>query len=93
MGLIEFKNGATIVSSQYWREDGQIKFYHHGGLVGVSADLVKEVRDTELPVPDSAEPGVEGHNQPEFPSTVGDAPSGTEDGDEESQTEGTPDSR
>ncbi len=48
--LIQLKNGAQILTNQYWEEDGQIRFYYHGGIVGFYRDSVHEVIDSELPI-------------------------------------------
>ncbi len=45
--IIELKTGGNIITQQYWEENGQIKFYHHGGLVGIAADMVLNIRDAD----------------------------------------------
>ncbi len=47
--LIELKNGSTFIINHYWEEGRQIKFYYYGGVVGVEKDLVKEIRESDLP--------------------------------------------
>ena len=47
--LIELKNGSKFVTYQYWGEGSQIKFYYSGGVVGIEKDLVKEIRESDLP--------------------------------------------
>jgi hypothetical protein len=48
---IELKNGTSIVTGYYWEENGQIKYHHYGGVVGVAKDLVMSITDTDAPVP------------------------------------------
>ncbi len=50
--LIELKNGTTIVTDHYWEENGQICYYHLGGVVGVADDMVLSITDTDAPVPE-----------------------------------------
>lgn len=45
--VIELKTGSNIIVQKYWKENGQIKFYHHGGLVGIAADTVLNIRDAD----------------------------------------------
>jgi seryl-tRNA synthetase len=33
----------------YWKQKGQIKFYYRGGIVGIRKDLVREIRESDLP--------------------------------------------
>ena len=47
--LIELKNGSTFITNHYWKQKGQIKFYYRGGVVGISKDLVREIRESDLP--------------------------------------------
>ncbi len=47
--LIELKNGSKFITYQYWKEGSQIKFYYFGGVVGIEKDLVKEIRESDLP--------------------------------------------
>lgn len=49
--LIELKNGTTIVTDHYWEENGQIRYYHLGGVVGVAGDMILLITDTDAPVP------------------------------------------
>ena len=53
--LIQLKNGAQILTNQYREEDGQIRFYYHGGIVGFYRDSVHEVIDSELPIEEKLE--------------------------------------
>jgi hypothetical protein len=47
--LIELKNGSTFITNHYWKEGRQIKFYCYGGVVGISKDLVREIKESDLP--------------------------------------------
>ncbi|MBU4185417.1 MAG: hypothetical protein L6263_03960 [Desulfobacteraceae bacterium] len=47
--LIELKNGSKFITYQYWKEGSQIKFYYSGGVVGIEKDLVREIRESDLP--------------------------------------------
>ena len=47
--LIELKNGSTFITNHYWKEGRQIKFYYRGGIVGIEKDLVKGIRESDLP--------------------------------------------
>ena len=47
--LIELKNGSTFITYHYWKEGQQIKFYYRGGVVGINRNLVREIRESDLP--------------------------------------------
>jgi hypothetical protein len=47
--LIELKNGSTFITNHYWKEGRQIKFYYRGGIVGIGKNLVREIRESDLP--------------------------------------------
>ena len=47
--LIELKNGSTFTTYHYWAEGRQIKFYCFGGVVGIEKDLIRKIRDSDLP--------------------------------------------
>lgn len=47
--LIELKNGSTFITNHYWKEGRQIKFYYRGGVVGISKNLVRKIRESDLP--------------------------------------------
>jgi len=49
--LIELKSGKIVVTSYYWKEDGQIIFYQLGGVVGYPADLVERIIPADRPQP------------------------------------------
>lgn len=50
--LIELKTGVSFVTDQYWEEDGQIKFNHYGGMMGVSKDMIASVTKSDAPIPE-----------------------------------------
>ena len=47
--LIKLKNGSTFITNHYWKEGRQIKFYYRGGVVGIGKNLVREIRESDLP--------------------------------------------
>jgi len=61
--LIELKNGSTFIINHYWKEGGQIKFYYYGGVVGIEKDLVKKIRESDIPV-------IEHHEEHRRPNTT-----------------------
>ncbi len=61
--FIELKNGSTFIINHYWKEGRQIKFYFHGGVVGIEKDLVKGIRESEIPV-------IEHHEEQRRPNTT-----------------------
>ena len=46
--LVELMNGNQIVIYAYWEDSGQIRFYSHGGVVGVEKGLVREIKEANL---------------------------------------------
>ncbi len=48
---IELQNGNSILTRHYWEEEGQIKFYRYGGVIGLSRDFVQAVRAVDETVP------------------------------------------
>ena len=46
--LVELINGNQLVIYAYWEEGGQIRFYSHGGVVGVEKGLVREIKEANL---------------------------------------------
>lgn len=40
---IELVNGARFVVAEHWQEDGLIKFYRYGGIVGIEKGFVKRI--------------------------------------------------
>ena len=61
--LIELKNGSTFIINHHWKEGGQIKFYYYGGVVGIEKDLVKKIRESDIPV-------IEYHEEHRRPNTT-----------------------
>ena len=49
--LIHLKNGAQIVTNQYWEEEDQIKFYVYGGVVGIEKFFVEKISESARPFP------------------------------------------
>ena len=47
--LIELNNGSTFITNHHWKEGRQIKFYCYGGVVGIEKDMVKKIRESDLP--------------------------------------------
>lgn len=50
--LIKLKTGVDFVTDQYWEENGQLKFNHYGGMMGVPKDMVASVTKSEAAVPE-----------------------------------------
>lgn len=48
--LIELHGGAEIVVNDYWEEEGEIRYSRYGGIVGLPAGAVKDIRPTDRPV-------------------------------------------
>jgi len=46
---IQLKNGREIITSRYWEEDSEIKFYSDGGVMGIPKDLVRRIDQSDLP--------------------------------------------
>jgi len=49
---IELNTGINFITDQYWEEDGQIKFNHYGGIMGVSKEMISAITDSDVPVPE-----------------------------------------
>ena len=49
--MIHLKTGGNFVTKKYWEENGQIKFYGYGGIIGVAKGLVDRIQE----VPDEPE--------------------------------------
>jgi len=47
--LIELKNGSTFITNHYWEEGRQVKFYYYGGVVGIEKELIRKIRESDLP--------------------------------------------
>ena len=48
--IIKLKNGREFVTSRYWEEGGQIKFYSHGGVIGIDKNLIGKIEESDRPV-------------------------------------------
>lgn len=48
--LIQLKNGSSFITSKYWVEGAEVKFYYFGGVVGIPQDTVLEVQPSDKPV-------------------------------------------
>lgn len=46
---IQLKNGREIITSRYWEEGSEIKFYSDGGVMGIPKDLVRRIDQSDLP--------------------------------------------
>ncbi|MBN1841595.1 MAG: hypothetical protein JW883_04830 [Deltaproteobacteria bacterium] len=46
--LIQLTNGNEFVTDQYQEESGQIRFYSHGGAVGIPKDSVRKIRESDI---------------------------------------------
>ena len=46
--LVELMNGNQLIIYAYWEEGSQIRFYSHGGVVGVQKGLVREIKEAGL---------------------------------------------
>jgi hypothetical protein len=49
--LIELKNGTSVVTENYWEENGQIRYRHYGGVVGVDKNMVSTITETDMSIP------------------------------------------
>lgn len=47
--LIELINGNKFITSGHWEEGGEIRFYYYGGVVGFPKEIVREIRESDLP--------------------------------------------
>lgn len=48
--LIQLKNGSSFITSKYWVDGTEVKFYYAGGVVGIPQDTVQEVQASDKPV-------------------------------------------
>lgn len=46
--LVELKNGRSFLTSEYWEEDGLIRFYQFGGVIGFKRELVQKIEETSV---------------------------------------------
>jgi hypothetical protein len=44
--LIELKQGTRFVTSNYWKDGSHIRFYFHGGIVGIDKRHIKQISQT-----------------------------------------------
>ena len=45
--LIELKQGTRFITNEYWKDGNQIKFYRHGGIVGVDKHQIKRITEAK----------------------------------------------
>ncbi|MBF0117749.1 MAG: hypothetical protein HQK79_02875 [Desulfobacterales bacterium] len=45
--LIQLKNGGKFVTSTYWEEKGQIKFYLNDGIMSIEKENIQEIKGSE----------------------------------------------
>ena len=45
--IIKLKTGQKFVTKSCWEENGEIKFYRYGGVVGVRQGLVDQIREVQ----------------------------------------------
>jgi len=53
--VLELTDGAEIVVSDYWREEGEIRYPRYGGVVGIPAREVRDIRPTDQQSHESGE--------------------------------------
>jgi ElaB/YqjD/DUF883 family membrane-anchored ribosome-binding protein len=46
--IIHLKNGGQFITSKYWEEDGQIKFFVSGGMMGIDKDTVRKIEKSNI---------------------------------------------
>ena len=42
--VLELKGGGEIVVNEYWHEEGEIRYPRYGGVVGIPANEVRQIR-------------------------------------------------
>ena len=47
--VIKLTNGNQLIIYEYWEDGSHIRFYSYGGVVGVQKDLVREIKEANLP--------------------------------------------
>ncbi|OGQ97607.1 MAG: hypothetical protein A2521_10535 [Deltaproteobacteria bacterium RIFOXYD12_FULL_57_12] len=47
--IVVLKNGKQFTTSEYWKENNQVKFHFHGGVIGIPQSSVREVRKVTTP--------------------------------------------
>jgi hypothetical protein len=45
--VLELQNGGEIIVSDYWNVENEIRYARYGGVVGLPADEVKDIRSTD----------------------------------------------
>ena len=45
--IIHLKNGGQYITNKYWEEDGQIKFFVSGGIMGIDKDTVRKIEKSK----------------------------------------------
>jgi hypothetical protein len=45
--VLELQNGGEIIVNDYWNVDNEIRYARYGGVVGLPADEVKDIRSTD----------------------------------------------
>lgn len=53
--IIHLKGGGQYITSQYWEEDGQVKFFVSGGTMGIDKDTVRKIEKSNLSPDESNE--------------------------------------
>jgi len=46
--IIHLKGGGQFITSKYWEEDGQIKFFVSGGTMGIDKDTVRAIEKSKI---------------------------------------------
>lgn len=46
--IIHLKGGGQFITSKYWKEDGQIKFFVSGGMMGIDKDTVRAIEKSKI---------------------------------------------
>ena len=41
--LIELKQGTLFITDEYWKDGNQIRFYNHGGIIGIDKRQIKRI--------------------------------------------------
>lgn len=50
--IIHLKGGGQFITSKYWEEDGQIKFFVSGGTMGIDKDTVRKIEKSKAEAED-----------------------------------------
>jgi len=46
--IIHLKEGGQLITSQYWEENGQIKFFVSGGMMGIDKNTVRKIEKSNI---------------------------------------------